>query len=180
MSYNSTRLDASKIDWIQEVSKTCYIGLLQLQEHIKATKSVEAFFKKKFENNFDSYVIPAYREPFQDSGRAKGGLAQFSSKYLKIKKERIKTKSWRIQAQVLHIKEYKILWFNCYMPTDPQTILYDEVELLPILDEIENILDNNSWLVISTLMRGEGLVLLVASDNFTENWTKICMGEVST
>ena len=68
MSYNSTGLDASKIDWIQEVSKTCDIGLLQLQEHFKATKSVEAFFKKNFEKNFDSYVIPAYREPFQDSG----------------------------------------------------------------------------------------------------------------
>ena len=38
-----------------------HVGLLQLQEHFKATKSVEAFFKKKFENNFDSYVIPAYR-----------------------------------------------------------------------------------------------------------------------
>ena len=31
------------------------------------------------------------------------------------------------------------------MPTDPQTILYDEAELLPILIEIENILDNNSF-----------------------------------
>ena len=35
MSYNSTGLDASKIDWIQEVSKTCDIGLLQLQEILK-------------------------------------------------------------------------------------------------------------------------------------------------
>ena len=143
MSYNSTGLDRNKIDWIQDLSKTCEIDLLQLQEHFKATKSIETFFKKRFENNFDSYVIPAYREPFQDSGRAKGGLAQLSSKHLKIKKERIKTKSWRLQAQILHIDQYKIIWFNCYMPTDPQTILYDEVELLPILDEIEKILDNN-------------------------------------
>ena len=143
MSYNSTGLDINKIDWIQDLSKTCEIDLLQLQEHFKATKSIETFFKKHFENNFDSYVIPAYREPFQDSGRAKGGLAQLSSKYLKIKKERIKTKSWRLQAQILHIDQYKIIWFNCYMPTDPQTIIYDEVELLPILDEIEKILDNN-------------------------------------
>ena len=138
-----TQLDTNKIDWIQDLSKTCEIDLLQLQEHFKATKSIETFFKKHFENNFDSYVIPAYREPFQDSGRAKGGLAQLSSKYLKIKKERIKTKSWRLQAQILHIDQYKIIWFNCYMPTDPQTIIYEEVELLPILDEIDKILDNN-------------------------------------
>ena len=78
MSYNSTGLDSTKIDWIQEVSKTCNIDLLQLQEHFKATKSIEAFFRKNFENTYDSYVIPAYREQFQDSGRAKGGLAQLS------------------------------------------------------------------------------------------------------
>ena len=88
-------------------------------------------------------MIPAHREPYQDSGRAKGGLAQLCNRNLKIKKERLKTKSWRFQAQILHIDEYKIIWFNCYMPTDPQTILYDETDLLPILTEMENILDNN-------------------------------------
>ena len=145
MSYNSTGLDKSKIDWIQYVSKTCDIDLLQLQEHFKATKSVEAFFKKNFDSNLDSYNIPAYREPFQDNGRAKGGLAQLCNKNLKIRKERIKTKSWRLQAQIIHIEEYRIIWFNCYMPTDPQTVLYDETDLLPILMEIESILDNNSF-----------------------------------
>ena len=96
MSYNSTGLDTNKIDWIQDLSKTCEIDLLQLQEHFKASKSIETFFKKHFENNFDSYVIPAYREPFKDSGRANCGLAQLSSKYLKIKKDGIKPKSWRL------------------------------------------------------------------------------------
>ena len=101
MSYNSTGLDVNKIDWIQDLSKTCEIDLLQLQEHFKATKSIETFFKKHFEN-FDSYVIPAYREPFQDSGRAKGGLAELSSKYLKIKKERIKTKKMYTSGSASH------------------------------------------------------------------------------
>ena len=31
------------------------------------------------------------------------------------------------------------------MPTDPQTVLYDETNLLPIWMEIESILDNNSF-----------------------------------
>jgi hypothetical protein len=69
MSYNSTGLDKSKIE--KDVSKTCDIDLLQLQEHFKATKSTEAFFKKKIDSDLESYVIPAYREPYQDSGRAK-------------------------------------------------------------------------------------------------------------
>ena len=84
MSYHSTGLDTNKIDWIQDLSKTCEIEILQFQEQFKATKSIETLSK----NNFDSYVIPAYREPLQESGRAEGILAQLSSKYLKIKKER--------------------------------------------------------------------------------------------
>ena len=145
MSYNSTGLDKTKIDWIQDISKTCDIDILQLQEHFKASRSAETLFKTNFDKNLDSYVVPAYREPFQDSGRAKGGLAQLLKKDLNIKKERIQTKSWRLQTQILHFDHYKIIWFNCYMPTDPQTLLYDEAELLPILIEIENILENNSF-----------------------------------
>jgi hypothetical protein len=32
--------------------------------------------------NTDSYVIPAFREQFQENGRAKGGLAQLAAKHL--------------------------------------------------------------------------------------------------
>ena len=144
MSYNSTGLDTVKIDWIQDLIKTCDIDFFQVQEHFKATKSVDKYFTKQFSNS-DSYVIPAYREPFQDSGRAKGGLAQLSAKHLDIKKERLKTKSWRLQAQILHIGDYRVVWFNCYLPTDPQTVHYDDAELLSVLTEIENILDNNTF-----------------------------------
>ena len=84
--------------------KTLSIDIFQLQEHFKSTKSVETFFRKQFLKS-DIYVIPAYREKFQDNGRAKGGLAQLVSKQCDIKKERIKTSSWRIQAQILHIND---------------------------------------------------------------------------
>ena len=67
------------------------------------------------------------------------------TKTLDIKKEKIPTKHWRIQAQVLHIKDYKLIWINCYFPTDPQTLNYDDQELLTVLDEIESILDNSSF-----------------------------------
>ena len=144
MSYNSTGIDTVKIDWIQDLLKTCDIDLFQVQEHFKATKSVDQYFNRQFSNS-DSYVIPAYREPFQDNGRAKGGLAQIAAKHLDIQKERLKTRSWRLQAQILHIGGYKIIWFNCYLPTDPRTIQYDDAELLNVLNEIENILDNNSF-----------------------------------
>ena len=92
MSYNSTGLDAVKIGWIQDLMKTCEIDLLQIQEHFKATKTVEKYFKKNFMNT-DSYVIPAFREQFQENGIAKGGLAQLAAKHLDIRKERVVTKS---------------------------------------------------------------------------------------
>ena len=118
MSYNSTGLDTVKVDWIKDLINTCEIDLLQIQEHFKSNKSVDTFFKKQFITS-DSYVIPAHRETFQDNGRAKGGLAELSAKHLNIKKERIKTKSWRVQAQILHIENYRLMWINCYLPTDP-------------------------------------------------------------
>ena len=144
MSYNSTRLDSEKTDWIRNLMKTCKIDLFQLQEHFKATKTIDSFFRKQFPM-CDSFATLGYREPYQDSGRAKGGLAQLVGKAMNMKKEKISSQSWRIQAQVLHIEAYKLIWLNCYFPTDPQTIQYDDSELLEVLDEIESILDNNDF-----------------------------------
>ena len=92
MSYNSTGLDSVKADWIQDLINTCQIDFLQIQEHFKATKTVESYFKKHFKYS-DSYVVPAYRELFQDNGRAKGGLAEISAKKLDVRKQRIKIKT---------------------------------------------------------------------------------------
>ena len=144
LSYNSTGLDTVKVNWINDLIQTFDVDYLQIQEHFKSTKSVETFFKKQF-STCDSFVIPAYREPFQDSGRAKGGLSQLAAKNIDVVKERIKTKSWRLQAQILHIGELRVIWFNCYLPTDPQTINFDDSELVAVLTEIENILDNNHF-----------------------------------
>ena len=125
MSYNSTGLDSVKTDWIRDIMITCKIDFFQLQEHFKTIKTLDSYFRKEFPTT-DSYAMPGIREPFQDSGRAKGGLAQLVSKDMNIKKEKIPSKSWRIQAQVLHVNAYKLIWFNCYFPTDPRTLQYDD------------------------------------------------------
>ena len=36
-------------------------------------------------------------------------------------------------------------WINCYFPTDPQTLQFDDQELLTVLEELENVLDNNIY-----------------------------------
>ena len=183
MSYNSTGLDTVKTDWIRELIKTCNIDFFQLQEHFKITKSLDSFFRREFPSN-DSFVIPGYREPFQDAGRAKGGLAQLSNKSLDIKKERISTKSWRIQAQILHLDDYKIIWLNCYFPTDPQTLQYNDEELTVVLEEIENILDNNVFddCIVGgdfnfDKVRTSGFANRV-KEFFIKNWPTFCLGEV--
>ena len=143
MSYNSTGLDSIKTDWIRTIMKTCKIDFFQLQEHFKTTKTLDSYFRKEFPTS-DSYVIKGFRETFQDAGRAKGGLAQLTSKQMDIKKEKIPSKSWRIQSQILHMNSYKVIWFNCYFHTDPQTFQYDDGELMEVLNEIAQLRPSSS------------------------------------
>ena len=139
LSYNSTGIDCVKTDWVSTIIETCDISFLQIQEHFKANKSTEKYFKKEIRKS-DSYVIPAHRDSGQDSGRAKGGLAQISDKALDVRKERISTKSFRLWAQILYFGEFKLLWMNAYFPTDPQTVNFDQTKLIQLQTEIEGIL----------------------------------------
>ena len=127
ISYNSTGLDSIKTSWVRDLIKTCDTSFLQIQEHFKATKSVNKFFKSEFPEH-DSYVIPAHRELNQERGRAKAGLSQLSRKCLDIRKEQIPTKSFRLQSQILHFGTYKLLWINAFFPTDQRTINYDDTD----------------------------------------------------
>ena len=104
LSYNSTGLDSTKILFLTQLAQTMKIDFIQLQEHFKATKSINTFFKKHF-NQYDSYVKPGVREA-ATAGRPKGGLAQLVTRTRSVKKERINTVSWRIQAEVLHVNNY--------------------------------------------------------------------------
>ena len=115
-----------------------------MQEHFKKTKSLEKYFCEEFTNN-SSYVIPGYREPGQEHGWAKGGLAMLSNRSKNVRKVRIKTESFRIQAQVLTLPRTRLLWINTYMPVDPQTILYDKEDLINVLQEVEKVMDTADY-----------------------------------
>ena len=102
MSYNSTGMNSIKSDWIRDLIKTCDIQFLQVQEHFKKIKTLETYFKNEFPL-CDSFVIPAYREPGQDSGRAKGGLAQLVSKKYNVRKQHYKLFSHQFKDELLKI-----------------------------------------------------------------------------
>ena len=77
MSYNSTGINSVKCKWISDICDEFDVDYLTIQEHFKKTKSVDKYFSENFKS-YNSYVIPGYRPPGQDSGRCKAGLAQLS------------------------------------------------------------------------------------------------------
>ena len=145
MSYNSTGINSVKCQWICDVCDDYEVDYLCIQEHFKKTKTIDKFFRENFPK-FNSFVIPGYRAPGQDTGRCKAGLAQLSSKSYSVKKERVTTNGFRIQAQLLSMPTCKILWLNTYMPTDPLRINdYDDSDLREVLVEVEAILTDCSY-----------------------------------
>ena len=142
MIYNPTGLDKVKAKWTNEFARTLNIDFISIQEHFK--KNIGNFFSDQFPA-FSSNVLPAIRAQDQDSGRPKGGLAQLISNKYQMKTSRIVTKSFRIQAQIIHFQHISLLWINSYSPTDPQTINFDDTELLELLHEVESIMDSQEF-----------------------------------
>ena len=144
LSYNSTGLNSMKTMWIRDLIAVTNADFVSVQEHFKKTKSIEKFFSDEFPNSH-SFIVPGHRDPGQELGRPKGGLAMLSNKGKNVRKCRVSTKSFRIQAQVLILPNTRLLWINCYMPVDPHTIMYNDEELLIVLREVENIMDTSDY-----------------------------------
>ena len=144
MSYNSTGISSSKCDFINNIFQDSNIFFASIQEHFKSNKNTQKYFNQQFQN-MNSYVIPGFREQGQDNGRAKAGLAQLNLKGINVKRERISTKSFRIQSQILNFPSCRLLWINAYLPTDPQTIIFDDKELAEVLSEIESIIRSTQY-----------------------------------
>ena len=140
LSYNSTGINSIKTSWIRDLCKTTNTDFFSIQEHFRSAKNTDRYFKEQF-SDFTTYVVPATRDENQDTGRAWWGIAQFSRKSIQVKMERIKTKSFRLQAQVLVFPNTRLLWINSYLPNDPRTIAFNDIELLEVLQEVEVILD---------------------------------------
>ena len=111
LSFNSTGLNSIKADWIRNLYKVTSSNFISLQEHFKKTKSIDKFFRDQFPENY-SYVIPGHRENKCDSGRPKGGIAQMYDKNFNLKVDRVATKNFKIQAQILNFETSRLLWIN--------------------------------------------------------------------
>ena len=136
LSYNSTGISTDKSDFINDICEENDVLFVSIQEHFKNSKTTDKYFCKKFPQ-YNSYVIPGFRAKGQDSGRPKAGLAQMNRKGLDISKDRISTSNYRIQVQVLKFPTSKVMWINTYIPTDPQTVQFDDNELNSVSKVIE-------------------------------------------
>ena len=143
MSYNSTGIDTPvKCRWINSICDEFDVDFLNIQEHFKSSKTTDKYFRDRFPS-YHSVIVPGHRSPGQDTGRAKAGLGQLCKKSLAIKRDRVTSNHFRVQAQVLHLPSSNVLWINSYLPTDPQLVRnYDDTELQRCLAEIENIITN--------------------------------------
>ena len=143
LSYNSTGFDSVKTKWVRDLLDTCKISFCGLQEHFKRIKTLPRLFRSEF-SKYDSLVLPAHREEGRDTGRAQGGLAQLVMKG-SVRRQLVPTGGWRLQAQILHFEEWRILWINCYFPCDPRIVNFDEAELLAVQAELESVLDKGGY-----------------------------------
>ena len=106
MSFNTTGLDSVKVKFSLDICNQYDVNFLSIQEHFKYVNP-DRYFKSKFVN-FSSYVLPGHRSPEQLTGRAKAGLAQLCSNKYEVKKIRVSSSSFRIQAQVLEFSTSKV------------------------------------------------------------------------
>ena len=146
MSYNPTGLDSvAKCRFSNDICSEYDVDFLAIQEHFKSTRTTDQYFKKKFPEHF-SYVVAAQRSPGQEYGQARAGLAQLTSKAVQVKKIRVVTNGFRVQAQILDLPSSKVLWLNTYLPPDPQYVgQYDDGELRELLAEVENIMSSSTY-----------------------------------
>ena len=144
LSYNPTGLNDDKCEWLNSLCETCNVTYISVQEHFRKSKTIDKYFKTQFPS-FHSYVIPGFREEGQDRGRPKAGIAQLSRSSVGVRKDRVMSRSNRIQAQILNFTANKVLWINAYFPTDPGTIAYNGDELQVVLSEIERLMDSSEY-----------------------------------
>ena len=201
MSYNSTGIDNPvKCRWINNICDEYDVDFLNIQEHFKSSKTTDKYFRDKFPEYY-SVIVPGHRSPGQDTGRAKAGLGQLCKKSLAIKRDRVTSKHYRVQAQVLHLPTTTVLWINTYLPTDPQLMRnFDDTQLQSCLAEVENIISNTvhddivwgadlNWdmarntqfaQVVSSFMERFNLVSLWSQHGISHSFEQICKnGRVS-
>ena len=145
LSYNPTGFGAEKVSWVRDLLTTTNSNFVRFQEHFMSQHgSALKVFSESF-CDYKPFVVPATRQPGQKVGRASGGLAQLVTRSFDLQCDRIESTNSRVQAQIIQFPTFKLLWGNAYFPTDPQDGIFDDRELVCVLQEIESIMDKGGY-----------------------------------
>ena len=90
LSYNPTGLNALKCDWLNNLLELVDMTYVSIQEHFRTARTIEKFFMEQF-HDYNSYIIPGFRNEKINSGRPKAGLAQLSKASVSVRNERVLT-----------------------------------------------------------------------------------------
>ena len=91
------------------------------------------------------YIVPAFKDNLQvKKGRGKGGLATLWDKSLTKDVHRVSCLNYRLQATRFDFPFGRLLLLNTYFPCDPQSVNFDETELLSLLADMKRILQQES------------------------------------
>ena len=148
-SYNSTGFGISSQNYIS--SLLVFSDILCIQEHFlqhcKDKKvSNTSILRKKFDDEFDMFIVPAVKNCNQISrGRGAGGLATIWKRSLTKFVSQASCKSSRLQATKFDLPSSPLLVINAYFPCDPQNDSFDDTELINLLAEVKSIIENNQF-----------------------------------
>ena len=120
---------------------------LAIQEHFQKHKTIDKYFKEQFPD-YNSFVIPGFREAGQTRGWTIAGFALLSRSCIGIRKDHGMCNNSRIQAQILNFNSNRLLWINAYFPCDLHTVDFDDPEFVSVLTEKERIMDTAQYDVV--------------------------------
>ena len=146
-SYNSTGFGLGQQAYIETLS--LFSDIVCIQEHFLLDAGDKKYsntdkIRRKFSNNFDMYIVPAFKSNNNvKKGRGSGGLATMWRKSLTKYVSRLKVDNYRIQATVFKFPSGKLLLLNTYFMCDPQINNFDDGQLLALLDDIHGVIQQS-------------------------------------
>ena len=140
MSYNSTGWDDNKANFVNILLQAHAILICGLQEHFKLENNL---YKLACFKDYEVFSIPAVKNNNQvHRGRPSGGLSLIYHQSLcKFATQMRVPNSTRVHGLKLNLPHSPMLVINTYFPNDPQTVDFDDGELLRTLEDIKYLIN---------------------------------------
>ena len=149
MSYNVTGWTDTKINFVNVLLQAHGLLLCGLQEHFQLENNL---YRINCFRNYEVFSVAASKSNnIVHRGRPSGGISiLYHQSLCKFATQLRVPNSLRVQGLKLNIPNIPILVINTYFPNDPQTVDFDDSELLQTLEDIKYLVDSvdNNYTII--------------------------------